>query len=157
MLDQLDTADSDYDVACRWLQSNEEIWTDWLPERGKCFSQFGIYDAPRPPNLWRWVFPFSLALMHAYMVCLCLHASVPSSCTHECTYAEWGNIQYTTIHTCTRHLYIYILTCWLGCFLLHSPTLTEGIAEKFLQTREGSTTCRACPSGEGHPIAPKFG
>lgn len=51
MLDQLDTADSDYDVACRWLQSNEEIWTDWLPEKGKCFSQFGIYDAPRPPNL----------------------------------------------------------------------------------------------------------
>lgn len=45
MMDQLDTKDSDYDVACRWLQSNEEKWKSWLPERGKCFSQFGMYDA----------------------------------------------------------------------------------------------------------------
>ena len=110
-----------------------------------------------PTKSMKMGFPFSLALMHAYMVCLCLHASVPSSCTHECTYAEWGNIQYTTIHTCTRHLYIYILTCWLGCFLLHSPTLTEGIAEKFLQTREGSTTCRACPQARATQSLPNSG
>ena len=44
MMDQLDTNDADYDVACRWLQSNEETWKTWLPERGKCFSQFGMYD-----------------------------------------------------------------------------------------------------------------
>ena len=68
-----------------------------------------------------------------------------------------GEIYNTQQYTRAHDTSIYILTCWLGCFLLHSPTLTEGIAEKFLQTREGSTTCRACPSGEGHPIAPKFG
>lgn len=43
MLDQLDTTDVDFDVACRWLQSNEQKRKTWLPERGKCFSQFGMY------------------------------------------------------------------------------------------------------------------
>eukprot|EP00435_Cladocopium_sp_Y103_P075429 s332_g57.t1 len=43
MLNQLDTGDADFDVACRWLLSNEDRWTTWLPEKGKCFSQFGMY------------------------------------------------------------------------------------------------------------------
>ena len=47
MLDQLDTEDTDFDVACRWLKSNEQTWTPWLPEKGKCFSQFGMYDVSR--------------------------------------------------------------------------------------------------------------
>jgi len=44
MRDQTDTQDSYFDVACRWLRSNEAKWSDWLPEKGKCFSQFGMYD-----------------------------------------------------------------------------------------------------------------
>ena len=55
-------------------------------------------------------------------------------------------------HVHTTYIYIHV---GLGDLLLHSPTLTQGIAAKFLQTREGSTTCRACPSGKGHPISPK--
>ena len=43
MLNQLDTGDSNFDVACRWLKENEASWSSWLPERGKCFSQFGMY------------------------------------------------------------------------------------------------------------------
>lgn len=46
MLNQLDTGDSNFDVACRWLKENEhneKSWSSWLPERGKCFSQFGMY------------------------------------------------------------------------------------------------------------------
>eukprot|EP00435_Cladocopium_sp_Y103_P034027 s2350_g8.t1 len=43
MLNQLDTNDDDFDVACRWLLSNEDRWNAWLPEKGKCFSQFGMY------------------------------------------------------------------------------------------------------------------
>lgn len=43
MLNQLDTGDSNFDVACRWLKKNEASWSSWLPERGKCFSQFGMY------------------------------------------------------------------------------------------------------------------
>lgn len=43
MLNQLDTGDSNFDVACRWLKENEAFWFSWLPERGKCFSQFGMY------------------------------------------------------------------------------------------------------------------
>ena len=46
MLDQLDTTDVDFDVACRWLQSNEQKRKTRLPERGKCFSQFGMYSVP---------------------------------------------------------------------------------------------------------------
>ena len=46
MLNQLDTSDADFDVACRWLLSNEHRWTTWLPEKGKCFSQFGMYSVP---------------------------------------------------------------------------------------------------------------
>jgi hypothetical protein len=43
MLDQLDTTDVDFDVACRWLRSNEQKWKTWLPESGKCSPQFGMY------------------------------------------------------------------------------------------------------------------
>lgn len=42
--DQVNTQDSDFDVACRWILANEAKWSDWLPEKGKCFSQFGMYD-----------------------------------------------------------------------------------------------------------------
>lgn len=45
MLDQLNTDDGDFDVACRWLQANEDKWTTWVPEQGKCFTQFGMYNA----------------------------------------------------------------------------------------------------------------
>ena len=45
MLDQLNTDDGDFDVACRWLQANEDKWTTWIPEQGKCFTQFGMYNA----------------------------------------------------------------------------------------------------------------
>jgi len=44
MLDQLNTDDGDFDVACRWLQANEDKWTTWVPEQGKCFTQFGMYN-----------------------------------------------------------------------------------------------------------------
>lgn len=47
MLNQMDTGDSDFDVACRWLKNNEAEWSDWLPEKGKCFSQFGMYNDAR--------------------------------------------------------------------------------------------------------------
>ena len=50
MLDQLDTGDADFDVACRWLKSNEQTWTPWLPEKGKCFSQFGMYNVSKLQN-----------------------------------------------------------------------------------------------------------
>lgn len=43
LLDQLNTEDSNFDVACRWLRANEPSWSAWVPEKGKCFSQFGIY------------------------------------------------------------------------------------------------------------------
>eukprot|EP00435_Cladocopium_sp_Y103_P072515 s36_g40.t1 len=43
MLNQLDTNDADFDVACRWLHANEKKWKTWLPESGKCLSQFGMY------------------------------------------------------------------------------------------------------------------
>ena len=46
MLNQMDTNDDDFDVACHWLLSNEDRWTTWLPEKGKCFSQFGMYSVP---------------------------------------------------------------------------------------------------------------
>ena len=44
LLDQLNTGDTNFEVACRWLKQNEASWTEWLPERGKCFSQFGMYN-----------------------------------------------------------------------------------------------------------------
>lgn len=47
MLNQMDTGDSDFDVTCRWLKNNEAEWSDWLPEKGKCFSQFGMYSDAR--------------------------------------------------------------------------------------------------------------
>ena len=43
LLDQLNTEDSNFDVACRWLRANEASWSAWVPEKGKCFSQFGMY------------------------------------------------------------------------------------------------------------------
>ncbi len=115
MLDQLDTADSDYDVACRWLQSNEDIWTDWLPERGKCFSQFGIYDAPCPPNLWR------LAFFSAWHWCMCVkfvYASMhpyPHALMH--VHMQMGKYTIhinTHVHTTYIYIYIYMLA-WVTC------------------------------------------
>ena len=47
LLDQLNTGDSNFDVACRWLRANELSWSAWLPEKGKCFSQFGMYSDAR--------------------------------------------------------------------------------------------------------------
>lgn len=44
MLDQLDTSGTDFEVACRWLQDNADIWEEWIPEQGKCFAQFGMYN-----------------------------------------------------------------------------------------------------------------
>ena len=46
MLNQMDTNDDDFDVACRWILSNEDRWTAWIPEKGTCFSQFGMYSVP---------------------------------------------------------------------------------------------------------------
>eukprot|EP00435_Cladocopium_sp_Y103_P042606 s1772_g11.t2 len=47
LLDQLNTGDSNFDVACRWLRANEPSWSAWVPEKGKCFSQFGMYSDAR--------------------------------------------------------------------------------------------------------------
>eukprot|EP00435_Cladocopium_sp_Y103_P065144 s2564_g27.t1 len=44
MLDQIDSAKTSFEVACRWLQGNNDKWMTWLPEKGKCNPQFGIYD-----------------------------------------------------------------------------------------------------------------
>lgn len=46
LLTQMDTGDSDEDVACDWLLSNPDTWAPWLPERGKCYLQFGMYSVP---------------------------------------------------------------------------------------------------------------
>jgi len=53
MLDQINTADSDSDVACRWLRANEEIWKTWFPARGSCSIHFGMYSAT-------WIFSSSV-------------------------------------------------------------------------------------------------
>eukprot|EP00435_Cladocopium_sp_Y103_P000432 s296_g1.t1 len=47
LLDQLNTGDPNFDVACRWLRANEASWSAWVPEKGKCFSQFGMYSDTR--------------------------------------------------------------------------------------------------------------
>ena len=47
MLDQLDSTKTSFEVACSWLQGNDK-WMTWLPEKGKCNPQFGIYDESLP-------------------------------------------------------------------------------------------------------------
>ncbi|CAL1152860.1 unnamed protein product [Cladocopium goreaui] len=42
--DQADTGDAPEVVACRWLQANKDHWESWLPDKTKCFPQFGLYD-----------------------------------------------------------------------------------------------------------------
>lgn len=46
MMDQINTGEDAYQVACRWLQDNksQEIWTEWLPDTSKCFPQFGLWN-----------------------------------------------------------------------------------------------------------------
>ena len=46
MLDELDSTKTSFEVACSWLQGNNDKWMTWLPEKGKCNPQFGIYDEP---------------------------------------------------------------------------------------------------------------
>ncbi|CAK9106006.1 unnamed protein product [Durusdinium trenchii] len=43
LLDQVQTGDSYREVACRWIQSNQEVWRSWLPDPTTCFAQFGLY------------------------------------------------------------------------------------------------------------------
>ena len=44
MLDKGESADSYDNAVCRWLKSNEEKWTRWLPDRTRCFAGFGLFD-----------------------------------------------------------------------------------------------------------------
>jgi len=41
--DQLQTEDSDFEVACRWLKANQDTWKNWLPDATKCYAGFGLY------------------------------------------------------------------------------------------------------------------
>ncbi len=44
MLDEVTSSDSPREVACRWLQNNEDVWQKWLPDTTKCFKHFGLYN-----------------------------------------------------------------------------------------------------------------
>eukprot|EP00434_Breviolum_minutum_P032553 symbB.v1.2.028791.t1/scaffold3000.1/size65615/1 len=41
--DQIQTKDSDFEVACRWLTANQDTWEKWLPDATQCFAGFGLY------------------------------------------------------------------------------------------------------------------
>lgn len=43
MLDELETGDSYFDTACRWLRGNSDRWVKWLPDKTKCFARYGLY------------------------------------------------------------------------------------------------------------------
>lgn len=151
MLDQLDTADSDYDVACRWLQSNEEIWTDWLPEKGKCFSQFGIYDAPRPPNLWRWAF---LSAWHWCMRIWFVYAFMRPYPRHALMNARMQNgeiyntQQYTRAHDTSIYIYTYMLA-WM--FLAALANIDRGDRRKVLADSWGQYDLQGLSLRRGPP------
>ena len=51
LLDQLETEGSNLEVVCKWLRANEASWTSWVPENGKCYSQFGMYNDARQ-KMW---------------------------------------------------------------------------------------------------------
>lgn len=42
-LDELETGDSYFDTACRWLRGNSDRWVKWLPDKTKCFARYGLY------------------------------------------------------------------------------------------------------------------
>jgi len=44
MLDEVTSRASPTEVACRWLQNNEDVWQKWLPDPTKCFQHFGLHD-----------------------------------------------------------------------------------------------------------------
>eukprot|EP00435_Cladocopium_sp_Y103_P005247 s85_g1.t1 len=140
LLDGLDSGDPSLDVACRWLQANEK-WRSWLPEKGKCNSQFGIYDEAREvflanredlPSITCRACPsgfFSSQLKDAqgitYVCKECpsgsFQASGASIACNPCPRGSYQNE--TSSSSCAR--------CPLGTY----------------QDEEGSTACNLCPAG----------
>lgn len=45
MLLQISVGSSNYDVACKWIQDNEAIWSQWVPVDTNCQEGFGMVDA----------------------------------------------------------------------------------------------------------------
>ncbi|CAK9086628.1 unnamed protein product [Durusdinium trenchii] len=43
MLDQLESKESFFAAACRWLKANEDRWLKWLPDKTKCFPRYGLF------------------------------------------------------------------------------------------------------------------
>ena len=44
LVDGLEASAPDYrEIACRWLQANRELWESWIPDKSKCFAQFGLF------------------------------------------------------------------------------------------------------------------
>lgn len=43
LLDQIETKDNSSEVACRWVNANENLWKSWLPDVTQCYAGFGLY------------------------------------------------------------------------------------------------------------------
>eukprot|EP00913_Durusdinium_trenchii_P031415 g29410.t1 len=61
MADQLQSGESYFDAACRWLHANGDWWQQWIPDKTKCFARYGLYNAKEDFRLpWlglpSWVF-----------------------------------------------------------------------------------------------------
>ena len=130
-MDQLDTNDADYDVACRWLQSNEEVWKPWLPERGKCFSQFGMYDASC----------LLLILAHSNSLQTCFHLfSLPLRVFIDYSYSCYS---YSSSSSSSSYYYYYYSYSYSYFYSYSYSTHTPTPAASWVQSMLGF-----CSSGE---------
>ena len=124
LLDQLETKDGWPEVACRWLQGNEAIWRQWIPDNSECSAGFGMFDEQEERFVSSRADPSSIHCKP----CLAGHAS-------EVLLDDAG-----TTHVCTK--------CLPGTHQAIGLSLTcDPCPAGEFQDESGAATCKRCPIG----------
>ena len=123
--DQLDSSDSWFEVACRWLRENEQTWEPWMPDKTKCSLHFGLFNEKDE----QWVEDRSEP---QYLRC----SACPSG-----TYSERLEDSFGVTHICRK--------CPAGTYQDSGASVSCipcPVGES--QNATGSLACKRCPQGE---------